>query len=274
MIRRLLEFFFVVISFTWGRWFAEDGLQPELYGICIGTSMVLIVDLILFFHAEKSFLRLYLNSVHPWANPEVRLTISYLYKIECNGRYLLVKSNRLENTFQPVGGVYKYFWPEAKKDLEQIGAIPDNNICNDKVSQHDLRLKLLKRSNLRKFLKWFLSYKERELDPWREFYEELVATGILPTDKFGFIYYEIVGQHFEPLHYDEFFKIDTFKYADIYSPRFTNSDQLKELEKLQDVQHPNYLWVTQEEIKNGKTRQGKIIADHTHKIFHTKKINK
>lgn len=274
MIRRLLELSFAIISFVWGHWFANENLQPELYGICIGASMVLLMDLIIFLYNERSFLKLYWNSIKPWGRPELRLTIAYLYRIESNGRYLLVKSNRLENTYQPVGGVYKYFWPEVKKDLGQIGAITDNHISNDKVSEFDLRLKLLHRKNLRKFLKWFFRSEERELDPWREFYEELVATGILPTEKFGFIYYELVGQHFEPIHYDQFFKVDTFKYVDIYSPRFANYEQLQEIEKLQEVEHPNYLWATQEEINNGKTEDGKIIAEHTYKIFHSKKFRR
>lgn len=272
MIRRLLELLFAVVSFVWAHWFANDGLQPELYGICIGASMALIIDLIVFLYGERSFLLLYWDSVKPWKKSELRLTIAYLYRIECNGKYLLVKSNRLENTYQPVGGVYKYFSPEAKKDLEQIGAIPDNKIPNDKASQYDLRINLLKRANLRKFLKWFFSQEERELDPWREFYEELVATGILPKAKFGFIYYELIGQHFESIHYDKFYKVDTFKYADIYSPRCVNHEQHLEIEKLQDTEHPNYLWVTQEDINNGKTKEGKIIADHSYKIFQTKKI--
>ena len=44
---------------------------------------------------------------------EIRLSFSYLFKIQIDGKYLLIKGNRLKNQYQPVGGVYKYY-PEAK----------------------------------------------------------------------------------------------------------------------------------------------------------------
>lgn len=272
MIKPLLELFFSIAFFFWGRWFADSNLQPELYGMCIGFTAALLIDIIVFLYKERAFLKLYWDCRPFQKRPEIRLTISYLYRIEINGKYLLVKSSRIENTFQPVGGVYKYFYPEAKRDLDCIGAITDNHIVNDNRSEFDLRLKMLDRKKIRKFLKWFFAGEEREWDPWREFYEELVVTGILPAADFGYIHYELIGQHFDPIHYDKHFKIDTFKYADIYTPKYVNHKQLEEMKKLQQVQHSEYIWVTQEEINNGKSKEGQMIAEHTHKIFHTKKI--
>ena len=272
MIRPLLEIFFATVFFIWGRWCGDSNLQAELYGMTIAFTAALIMDICVFLFKERAFLKLYWSCMIFRRNIELRLTIAYLYRIEMNGKYLLAKSNRIANTYQPVGGVYKYFHPEAKKDLDNIGALTDNNITNDEVSEFDLRLKLVKRKNIRKFLTWFFAAEEREWDPWREFYEELVVTGILPSAEFGYIHYELVGQHFDPIHYDKFFKVDTFKYADIFVPKFVNHQQQVEIKKLMDVQSDNYIWVTQEEIARGKSEQGHLIADHTNKIFHTKKI--
>lgn len=272
MIRPLLEIFFAIVFFVWGRWFADTNLQPELYGMSIGFTSALLIEIIVFLYEERAFLRLYWDCLKPWTRPELRLTISYLYRIEMNGKYLLVKSNRIENTYQPVGGVYKYFYPEAKKDLDCIGALTDNHIVNDDVSEFDLRLKLIKRKRLRKFLKWFFAGEEREWDPWREFYEELVVPGILSAADFGYIHYELIGQHFEPIHYDKFFKIDTFKYADIYVPKYVNPQQIVEMKKLLSLDSSEFIWVTRDEIDRGKSDKGHLIAEHTHKIFHTKKI--
>ena len=50
---------------------------------------------------------------------EIRLSFSYLFKIQIDGKYLLIKGNRLKNQYQPVGGVYKYY-PEAILQEKQL----------------------------------------------------------------------------------------------------------------------------------------------------------
>lgn len=272
MIRFLLELLLAISFFIWARWYADANLQPELYGMCIGFSAATLIEVFAFLISERKYLKLYIDSRNPFARKDIRLSISYLYRIECNGKFLLVKSKRIDNTYQPVGGVYKYFHPEADADLARMSIVPDNNITNDDVSEFDLRVKMLKRKNLRKFLKWFVSQTEREQSPWREFYEELVVPGILSVAHFGYIHYELYGQHFEPIHHDKHFNIPTFKYADIYTPKYVGN-QKDEIKRLRQTTHPDYIWVTQEEINKGKSDAGHLIAEHTYKIFHTKKLN-
>jgi hypothetical protein len=270
MRKRILEFLLVVSLFVWGKLTRNLNLQPELYGMVIGGIGVLTIELIDYLVKEKDFLKLYWDCYKPWAEKEIRLTIAYLYRIEMNGKYLLVKSNRIANTYQPVGGVYKYYNPEAKQELDYMGAITDNKIDNDDVSECDLRLNLLNRNRIGAFLKWFFKGEKRESDPWREFYEELVVTGILPAKEFGYIHYELVGQHFEPIHNDKFFSVDTFKYADIFIPKFVTHQQKEEIKKLLSINSTEYIWVTQQEIKQGKSNGNHLIAEQTKKIFHNK----
>lgn len=270
MRKILLEISLLTSIFIWANWFAGVNLQTELYGIVVGGVMVLLIELVDLLIREWPFLKLYWDCWKPWTEKEIRLTIAYLYRIEVNGKYLLVKSNRIANTYQPVGGVYKYYNPEAKQELDCMGAITDNKIDNDDVSECDLRLNLLNRKKIGTFLKWFFKGEERESDPWREFYEELVDTGILPAQEFGYIHYQLVGQQFEPIHRDNFFNVDTFKYADIFIPKFVTYQQNEEIKKLLTVNSTEYIWVTQQEIKQGKSNGNHLIAEHTKKIFYNK----
>jgi len=270
MRKSLLEMLLLAFIIIWANWFAGVNLQSELYGIVVGGFMVLFIELLDFLMRERAFLKLYWDCWKPWTEKEIRLTIAYLYRIEMNGKYLLVKSNRIANTYQPVGGVYKYFNPEAKQELDGMGAITDNKIDNDEVSECDLRLNLLNRKKIGSFLKWFFKGEKRESDPWREFYEELVATGILPAKHFGYIHYELVGQQFEPIHHDNYFNVDTFKYTDIFIPKFVTHQQMEEIKKLQTINSTEYTRVTQKEIKQGKTNGNYLIAEQTKKIFQNK----
>lgn len=233
MIKNILKLITGIIFFIWAKWFANAELRPELFGMVIGVAATLSIDALYFLNDERNYLRLYLNSQLLKRDSEIRLSIAYLFKIECRGRYLMVKNNRFDKeTYQPVGGVYKYFHPEATNELSQMSIITDNAIENDERSEHDLRLKMSKRKNLRKFIKWFFNSSEREKDPWREFYEELVETKILSSNRFKYIYYNLVGQHFENIHSDPHYKIDTFKYVDIYTLRYLNQQQKMKLKNL------------------------------------------
>lgn len=271
MVKTLLQVLFGIIVLIWAHWFATDNLKTELFGLTIGIGGAIFIEFLYQIYKQRSFLKLYWDCFKPWAKPEIRLTLAYLYNIEINGRYLLVKSNRITNTYQPVGGVYKYFSPEAKNDLDAMGAITDTRIGNDDTSEFDLRLNLQNRSELFKFLKWFFKGDERENCPWREFYEELIEPNILPADKFPYIHHQLVGQHFESIHWDNFFHVDTFKYVDVFKPRLINEGQVNELKSLLTTKSEEYIWVTADEIKQGKSN-GYLIAEHTHKIFKTNKI--
>jgi hypothetical protein len=273
MHRRLVELLCALAFITLGLFVVNDNLKTELIGMGIGASVALIIDLSFFLYSERKFLRLNWDCFKPWGNKEIRLSIGYLYKIECNGKYLLVKNERFNRVaYQPVGGVYKSFHPEVKTQFDNLGLIPCTAIENDEKSEFDLRLKMLNRKNLRKFIRWFSTNKQREIDPWREFYEELVTTGILSKEQFGFIYYELIGQNFEPIHYDKFFNIDTFKYVDVYSPRFATREQVDAVKELMQHTSDKHIWVSEEEIKKGVSDDGKSITDHTYKIFENKKL--
>ena len=73
-------------------------------------------------------MKLWMQHIQYWSQ-DVRLSISYLFRLEVDGKYLLVKGNRLKSQFQPVGGVYK-FYAEAKPNLEKWKYRPDTKMGN------------------------------------------------------------------------------------------------------------------------------------------------
>lgn len=267
-MRYILEIIAAISLFIIGNWFAIDELRPELLGMSIGVVIALSIELLNWVYSKKKFIPLYWDCYKPFSRSEIRISIAYLFKIEDNGKYLLIRSKRLKNLFQPVGGVYKYF-PDAETEIQKLGVTTDNKIANDPISRYDLRLKLKDKSKLPKFLSWFLSKQKRELDPWREFYEELVKDCHLSEEEFKYIGYELIGQDFTRIHFSEHFQIDEFLFADIYKPKFVNTQQQKIFENLRNSQHIDILWATEDEIKQERTVEGKTIAPHSKKIFNT-----
>ncbi len=57
----LLEILVGVEFLIWGKYYADDNLRPELYGLAIGTGAILLIEFISFIYDEWAFLRLYIN---------------------------------------------------------------------------------------------------------------------------------------------------------------------------------------------------------------------
>ena len=121
-------------------------------------------------------------------NKDVRLSIAYLFRIQVDGQYLLVK-NRSRQYFQPVGGAFKTL-PGSEKIFEKLSVKSDRMIETENgIAKNDLRV-YVKGLNVIEFLEWFNSKEDRELSPWREFCEELISTEILPWKEFRYIDYK------------------------------------------------------------------------------------
>lgn len=110
---------------------------------------------------------------------EIRFSISYLFTIKVDGKYFLTKGSRIDQ-YQPFGGVFKML-PSFKESKRAFELTSDEGLPIDETSKDDLRVRV-KGKHLLKFLNWFYSRKNREVGVHREFYEELVKTGILNAD--------------------------------------------------------------------------------------------
>ncbi|HEV8286870.1 MAG TPA: hypothetical protein VGQ09_21320 [Chitinophagaceae bacterium] len=176
---------------------------------------------------------------------KIRVSISYLFKIKLNDTYLLVRGKRIPNQFQPVGGVYKRY-RESYYALEKLKVTDDDNIPIDDKSIDDLRIKLPAK-NVISFLKWYNSQLGREVSPYREFYEEVIRTGILNQATFPYANYIHKGRHMTPIHFSKHFQCYEILIAEVFELK-PNDDQLNELKTLLQKDSAEYIWAREELI--------------------------
>ncbi len=200
-------------------------------------------------------------------NQPVRVTVAYLFRIEVNGKYALIKRHKKDNPgYQPIGGAYKYLKEENRELFDNLGIEPCNHVQRDEDTEYDLRIIIKKRKNLIEFLKWFESRKNREMDPYREFCEELLEPGLLPKDAFKHIKYVFIGKHIEGVLKSPVYPDDELRYADIFEFRPENDIQKKAISDLQNHK-TEILFATPEEIKKRASNKGDVILPHTFKIL-------
>jgi len=233
------------------------------YGFLIGG----VIEFVVFIIENKNRINLFKTLLFKRNSP-VRLTIAYLYRIEHNGKYLLIKRQKKDNPgYQPIGGAYKYFKEEARDCFDSLGIIPCNYVPRDEDTECDLRVIIKKRRKILAFLKWLESRKSREIDPYREFYEELIEPNYLSQSIFKYIKYIYVGKNIEGVIKSPVYPIDELRYADIFEFRVENDAQKREIINLASEYPDIFLFATPEEIMRGYSLDGKTILPHTLKIL-------
>lgn len=202
----------------------------------------------------------------------VRISFAYLYRIQINGKYLLVKNGRDIEKFQPVGGVYQCKDKEKTFLLNKLGVAEDNGMPIDEQSENDYRMRVPAR-NLKKFVRRFNKTNQRENfeNLSREFVEELVSTGIVSKQNFNKIMYQVAGRHFTNLNFSDFYQCYELLLADIIVLNVTSA-QKDELIGLQSKSSSLYYWATEDEIKtrgvvSGSKNQKETITNHSEKIL-------
>jgi hypothetical protein len=114
--------------------------------------------------------------------------------------------------------------------FESWGAIPDshlNGLGVDDISDNDLRFRVKGKHTI-DVVRWFEEGKEREVNAQREFYEELVETGIVNKDIFKFINYKHIKRHSRNLKWSDFHHCYEVLIYDIYE-LLPTSEQKKAL---------------------------------------------
>lgn len=199
----------------------------------------------------------------------VRISFAYLYRIKINNKYLLVKSTRGTQKFQPIGGAYKFNNEEQIYLSNHFSVINDDKIPLDDTSKNDYRLRVPVK-HLKKFVKRFNKTSNREgiYNLGREFKEELDLSNM---NGFSSIEYRYCGRHFTNVEYSKYFKCYEILLADIVE-LLPSNEQAKELQRLADVEQDNYMFATAEEINSCGVKAGthdllENIADHSFKIL-------
>lgn len=185
----------------------------------------------------------------------VRVSVSYLFRIKVDGRYLLIAGHRFPQ-YQPVGGVYKVTG-SAKAFLDALPALDDDLVPLDAVSELDLRLRI-PADKLPSFYRWFETGRHRETSPWREFSEELIASGVLSASVFPHIYHEFLGRQVRSLRYSPHAASLELMIADIYE-LLPSAAQLAALKALQKTPANTSLhWAKESEIR----RRGAVPGEN------------
>lgn len=189
-----------------------DSIIVNLVSAFLGAFIVTI-------YKSRKYLKLLVQSYIYW-NRDIRFSISYLYRIKFDDKYLLIKGNRIDQ-FQPVGGVYKYYnsFLNIKNDYG-IRSESKKNFCEG----DDLRF-IVKGKYILKILTWFNAKKNREVSIHREFYEELIKTNILDINSITRCEFEFIKQIQPTLNYSEHFNKNEILLFDIYELRLDDSDK-------------------------------------------------
>lgn len=241
MFKVILYAFFLLISilliFIW---------QVEELGYAIiGWFVIGLINKVLENHSNL-FLWLKCNSIYK--SKDIRISISYLFRIKVKGKYLLVRGERIKRQFQPVGGVYKVL-PEAIETFNKLRIKDDDCIPIDDNSENDLRLRV-KGENIPKFLKWYNSGRQREVSVFREFYEELIRTGILERDIFPYINYRHIYRKQTDIRFSDYFNCYEILIAEVFE-LIPDKQQEKELIKLMvEQENQKYIWVDEKTIRS------------------------
>ena len=188
---------------------------------------------------------------------DVRVSVAYLISIPVEDTQLLVKGHRITSQFQPVGGVFKTRINTAELS-RRFNARPDIRFTPDETSARDMRLRL-RGKELLGLLKWFESRQERELFPWREFHEELIATGILRKADFPFFDCSFLGTRHFPFEFDKYSQCRQLIIAEIYEliPTARQATALSNLRRRQEKDPVGGIYfATREEIERGAVAGG------------------
>lgn len=245
----------------------NEAYKDVFIKIGIGYLLATLIEFGAYIWDEWSRLTLFFQACILNRNKPIRVSMAYLFRIQVQGKFLLVKNHRDQPGYQPVGGVYKYLKEENQQLFAELGIEPCHFMPVDKQSRNDLRKIILQRKNLISFLKWFDSGKNRETDPWREFQEELVADGIISSEVFQYIQYNLCYSKRTNIQRSEKFNTDELLHADVYELKYCNTQQSDAFENLSNILDERYIFATPEEIQKGYSHDGKVILSHSKKLL-------
>ncbi|OPC06978.1 hypothetical protein BAS09_18245 [Elizabethkingia ursingii] len=221
---------------------------------------------------NRNFLKLYWKTrIGKYKNKEIRFSMSGLYKIQIpnTNKYLLVFNRRIENQLQPVGGAYKRYGDDSK--FNKWGYKPDNSrngLGTDEKSSTDLRFMINGKSCL-DVLTWYDTNQERELDPRREFTEELLNTEILDSKVFQQIHHKYIRRFSKNLVWSDHFSCYEILVYDVFEllPTEDQKHALIELAKQKNDLSKGYAIVNCDDIEQLRLVENDIqiarIGQHT-----------
>jgi hypothetical protein len=251
MIRKLLQAVIAIGLLIYGYFFLSGSdLQPEFIGAGLVGLLGLVALLLESIITNRQRLGLIIySSWLGFRGQRIRFSMSYLYRIKVDDKYLLVKNNNFPH-YQLVGGKYKILDGTRSFLHNEFDAIDDPKLPNKDLMKDDFAL-FIPAQNAIMFLDWFNEGKDREISHWREFYEELIEgkEKLLDKDKFPYVNYNFIGKVRTPIKRTpgwDCYEILQYDILDI----LPTPEQRQELKKLKEKGDTIYCkWADAELIK-------------------------
>lgn len=236
--------------------------------IAIACSIIAPIIAFAFDSILKNYknIKLWISTSTIYCRKKVRMSMSYIYRIKINDKYLLVKNSKWKDQLQPVGGAYKKLSNDLRRLEEMFQWSEDDKLETTGVKKNDFR-GYIPAPKVIEFLKWFKTGKNREVSHWREFCEELIRTDILSYDDFPHVEYSYAGSVVTPLKDSKLFGCKEILSYDVYD-LIPTPEQEQVLLQLQEQASDKYAWVSSQLINtlgfNDTTKQQEYtIGDHT-----------
>ena len=208
--------------------FFVDGVNSNITAIACGVVASILMNSLVYLSNNYKLIKLIYKSKVKHRSEDIRVSISYLFRIKIDGKYLLIKGDRIQQ-YQPVGGVYKRY-KDSDYIFGKLDVKEDVKIPEDDAKKNDLRVRV-KGEKLLDFLKWFEDGKGREISADREFNEEVLSSGCVNKSVFPYLKYKFIKRIQEEIKFDEHFQCQQMLIADIYELELDDS-QLSELRRL------------------------------------------
>lgn len=241
--------------------------NPTIVNMTAGLSVGLLIPILDEVVQSRVQIRHVWYSIR-YRGKTIRVSTSYLFRISIDGKYLLIRGSRYTHQFQPVGGVHKVS-PQGSSSLSAMGITDDDLIPVDPTRYGDIRVRVPGKM-IAKFFRWFDSREGREDSPWREFQEELVATGILSSSNFPHIMHNYLRREVDPIRYSEYADSLEILVADVYE-LVPNQNQENELRQLAASNHPDLVWASSQQIRRRGATPGQPqsieIAGHARRVL-------
>ena len=238
----------VVYIFLGENWQNNNLVQNSIAIACSILAPIIAFFIDRFLH-NINRLKLYWKTKVILRNEKIRFSMSYVYRIRVNDKYLLVKNSKWD-FYQPVGGVYKINTGEEKFLVDEFDMEKDKKMQTSGVTKNDLRVFIPAKKALG-FIDWFDSGKNREISHWREFYEELISPingKVLDIEDFPHIEYRYAGTLRTPLKYNSKWKCHELLSYDVYDLMPTPEQEKKLIELLEQGDTDYIKWADEKLI--------------------------
>lgn len=250
MIRKIIQAL-IAIGFIIYGYFKMAGSEYQkdvvVFGIIgLATLLELLVEHLII-NRKRLILLLYVYYLAV-KGESIRFSMSYLYIIKVDDEYLLVRNSNYGH-YQLVGGKYKRLKGTQSLLKEKFEAMDDLKLPNKNLMKDDFAI-FIPAKNAIKFLDWFNEGKNREINHWREFYEELIEGKgkLLSKEKFPYVNYNLTGRVTTPVKKTPGWDCYEILQYDILE-LLPNQEQYIELLNLKNQGDNNYIkWADRELI--------------------------